>query len=397
MLVRLPMVAGAALLLAACSSLPASGPTVSDVQDEVIQDDVVNYMLVDIDSRVLDELTSRGAAGLLESFGNERLATGGAPDLRIGIGDVVQVMIWEVGGGLFASAQLQAGMPPEAAAAAGTGASSATIPAQIVARDGAITVPFAGRVHVAGMTPAQAENAIRAALAGKAMEPQVLVTVSNSVSGSVTVMGEVTGGARIPLTLNGDRLLDVIATAGGIKTPVAETVIRVTRGASTGKAALTTILANPSENIFMRPGDVVTVERETRAYVILGASGLNAQVPFERADLTLAQALGKAGGLQDQRADAAGVFLFRFEAADTARSLDPRNPLPELGQPVPVVYRLDLRDPKGYFFAQRFAVHEDDVIYVSNSGVDELQKGLGIISLVLTPLLNGAALYNTTK
>jgi polysaccharide export outer membrane protein len=266
-----------------------------------------------------------------------------------------------------------------------------------VSRDGAITVPFAGRVHVAGMTPAQAESAIRGALAGKAMEPQVLVTVSNNISGTVTVMGEVTGGARIPLSLSGDRLLDVIATAGGIRTPVAETVVRLTRGTRTGKAALTTILANPSENVYVRPGDVITVERETRAFVALGASGLNAQVPFERADLTLAQAIGKAGGLQDQRADAAGVFLFRYETAETARALDPQNPLPEMGQAVPVVYRLDLRDPKGFFYAQRFAVHEDDVVYVSNSRIDGMQKGLGILSLVLTPILNGAALYNTTK
>lgn len=402
MLLRLPMVAVATVLLAGCSALPSSGPTVSDVRDEVIEDDVNNYMLVDIDGRVLDELGTRRTASLSDNFGDDGLgySAGGPADLRIGVGDVVAVAIWEVGSGLFAPTPvaLPSGDPGAAAAAAGgAGASSATIPPQVVPRDGSITVPFAGRVHVAGLTPAQAENAIRAALAGKAMEPQVLVTISSNVSGTVTVMGEVTGGARLPLSISGDRLLDVIASAGGIKTPVAETTIRLTRGNRTGKAALSSILSNPSENVYVRPGDIITVERETRAFVILGASGENAQVPFERADLTLAQAIGKGRGLKDERADAEGVFLFRYETPDVARVLDPRSPMPELGQPVPVVYRLDMRSPKGYFYAQRFQVHEDDVIYVSNAPLNELQKVLMLFSTVTTPLFTGAAIYQTTK
>lgn len=389
------MVACAAMLLAGCSALPSSGPTVSDVRDNVSEDDVVNYMLVDVDARALDELKSRSTVGLYDSFGND-MSTG-APDLRIGVGDAVSVAIWEVGGGLFTPAAMAIPDAGAVGAASGTGSGTATIPPQIVPRDGAITIPFAGRVHVAGLTPAQAENAIRNALAGKAMEPQVLVTISSNVSGTVTVMGEVTGGARVPLSISGDHLLDVIASAGGIKTPVAETTIRLTRGGRTARAALSSILTNPGENVYVRPGDVITVERETRAFVALGASGANAQVPFDRADLNLAQAIGKAGGLQDSRADAEGVFVFRYEPAEVARALDPRNPLPELGQPVPVVYRLDLRNPKGYFFAQRFAVHEDDVIFVSNSPLNELQKVLSLFSTVTTPLFTGAAIYNTTK
>ena len=131
--------------------------------------------------------------------------------------------------------------------------------------------------------------------------------------------------------------------------------------------------------------------------MVLGASGANAQVPFDRADLTLMQAIGKSGGLQDQRADAEGVFLFRYESPETARAIDPRSPLPEAGQPVPVVYRLNLRDPKGYFYAQRFAVHEDDVIYISNAPLNDLQKVLSLFSTVTTPLFTGAAIYQTTK
>lgn len=402
MRLRLSLVACAAFSLAGCSALPSAGPTVADVKDEVQDDDVVNYMLVDVSPRVLDEQRAPRREGLFETFGNES----SAPDSVIGVGDAVSVAIWEVGGGLFSPAGMA--MPQVGGGAGGAGvagaetaaataSSSATIPPQIVGRDGAITVPYAGRVRVAGRTPAQAEAAIQAALAGKTMEPQVLVTVAGNVSNTVTVMGEVTGGTRLPLTLRGDRVLDVIAAAGGIRTAVAETVVRVTRGGRTARAALSTILENPNENIYIRPGDVVTVEKETRVFVALGASGANAQVPFDRADLTLAQAIGKAGGLRDERADAEGVFVFRYEAPEVARGLDPRSPLPEAGVPVPVVYRLDLRNPSGYFYAQRFAIREDDIVYVSNAPLNELQKVLALFSTVTTPLFTGAAIYQTTK
>ena len=42
------------------------------------------------------------------------------------------------------------------------------------------------------------------------------MTISRNVSNTATVTGEVTAGARIPLTVKGDRVLDVISTAGGI-------------------------------------------------------------------------------------------------------------------------------------------------------------------------------------
>ncbi len=51
-------------------------------------------------------------------------------------------------------------------------------------------------------------------LAGKAIQPQVLVSVTKPISQTVTVTGEAVAGARLPLSGHGDRLLDVLASAG---------------------------------------------------------------------------------------------------------------------------------------------------------------------------------------
>ncbi|WP_439333767.1 hypothetical protein, partial [Stenotrophomonas maltophilia] len=74
---------------------------------------------------------------------------------------------------------------------------------------------------------------IEAELAGKAIQPQVLVSVTKPVSQTVTVTGEVTAGARVPLSGKGDRLLDVVASAGGVRAAVSETFVRLSRGTTT--------------------------------------------------------------------------------------------------------------------------------------------------------------------
>lgn len=384
MRVRLLAFACGSILLAGCGSLPSAGPSERAVRTGASDEDFQNYMLVDIDARAVDELSGRRDLTLFDRFGD----SSPAPNLNIGVGDTVEVVIYEIGpGGLFSSSM---GAPVGGMTTAPTaGSSVAKLPPQVVARDGSITVPFAGRVHVAGSSIAAAQNAIQNRLAGKAMEPQVIITVIGSVSGGVAVLGEVNGGAMVPLTLRGDRILDVIAAAGGIKTPVHETSIQLTRGGTSARVPMRALLEDPRENIFALPGDVITVRQDSQVFIALGASGRNEEVPFGSETLTLARAVGKAGGLQTERADAEGVFIFRYEPAEIARALDPSNPLVELGRPVPVVYRLDMKDPKSLFVAQRFAILNGDVLYISDAPFADIRKALSLFQAVTTPVTIG--------
>jgi len=381
------LVLAAAAMLADCSALPSAGPLASDVESQEAPAGALGgFVLVDVNERVASITSSQPRESFKRVFTNGRPA----PDLRIGISDSVVVTIWEAAAGSLFSAS-----PTERSLSAGS--RTATIPEQVVARDGTIEVPYAGRLKVAGLRPAEVEEEIVRALAHKAIEPQVVVTISRNLSNAVSVGGEVANGARVPLTTKGDRILDAIATAGGIRIPASDAFVRLTRGQRTVSVAYNAILAHPQENIYVMPGDVITVVRDPQTFTAFGGTGRNAQVPFDAAGITLEEAIAKAGGLLDYRADPAGIFLLRFEPTPLVAQLAPGHTLPSQGNLVPVVYRLNLRDANSFFLARSFPMQDKDMLYVANSASDPLQKALGLFSTVVAPATLGASVYGAVK
>ena len=367
--------------LGGCSTLPDSGPSAKDVtSQETSAEQGPRYIVVDIDGAAIDALKRRGYDSFSARFGDRNISA----EPVIGVGDSVSVTIWEASsGGLFSA--------PMISDKVSAGSNSAMIPEQTVGRDGGITVPYAGRIQVAGKTTRAVQHVIEQALEGKAIQPQVLVNVSKAFSDSVSVGGEVSAGARIPLSVKGDRLLDVIAEAGGVKAPVNETFVELSRGSTTSRIPLTRVIADPREDIYLHPNDILTLVRDPQTFVAYGAMGRNAEIPFEADGITLAQALAKAGGLLDERSDPHGVFVFRNELASVARQLRPESPLVERGRLTPVVYRLNLADPNSLFLEQSFHIANRDLIYVSNSPSTDVQKVFAIIGGGISTLGRGQA------
>ena len=138
----------AAPLLGGCTWLPSGGPLARDVESqESAEGTLGGYVLLDID----EHIASICAAQPRESFKRAFPNAPPAPDLRIGVSNSVVVTIWEAAaGGLFSASATERGIS--------AGSRTATIPEQVVARDGTIDVPYAGRLKVAGLRPAQVEG-----------------------------------------------------------------------------------------------------------------------------------------------------------------------------------------------------------------------------------------------
>jgi polysaccharide export outer membrane protein len=192
-------------------------------------------------------------------------------------------------------------------------------------------------------------------------------------------------------------VLDVIAAAGGIKAPAHETFVRLTRGDKSANVPFNTILADHRENVYVRPGDVLTVVRDPQRFTAFGGTGRNELVPFDAAGMTLEQAIARVGGLLDYRADATGVFLLRFEPASLVAELLPERKDQIATTYVPVVYRLNLRDANSYFLARSFQMRDKDILYVANAPMTEVQKFLSVIGTLTAPVVQGAAVYNLAR
>lgn len=357
--------------------MPAAAPTSIELE-KPSNDTAFNYFLVPVDARVTSVLQH-----FKPSFGPGFKRSHYVASNALRAGDVISITIYETGGSSL--------FPPPAvipgASITGQPGSvspgASTIPPQTIEADGTISVPYVGRMNVRGLTPGQASVKIEEALQGKAVSPQVVVTMVNSNANAATVSGEVNAARTVPLTLRGERVLDVIAAAGGPKYPAYETYVRIVRHGRVGTALLQAVINDPSENVSIRPNDQVFLERYPRSYAVLGATLRVASYPFNAEKVSLAEAVATAGGPIDTVGDPSGIYLFRFEPWSIAKGvLNPEQfatlsaPPPEF---VPILYKVQLRDAEGYFEAQAIQIRDKDVVLVTNAPATQLQKALAVV------------------
>lgn len=363
--------------LSGCTATSSSGPTGRAVEERATvkvtnasskRSVGIDYALVDINSSLLAYASETTTEAGLGSLGSSR---SGAPSLPLGAGDIIQVAIFESqAGGLF--------IPADAGSRPGN---YVTLPEQTIGRDGTISVPYAGRIRAAGRQVEEVQAEVEDLLSSKAIEPQVVITKVSSKSAQVAVLGDVNEPTKVQLTDAGERVLDAVSEAGGLSTPNAETFVTVQRRGRTARIRFDKLLANPSENIYVAPGDTIIAERERRTFLAFGATGTNGRFDFEEENLTLGEGLGKAGGLLDSRANPAQVLLYRQA---------PRKLLVNLGvdvskfkgDEIPVVFRADLRDPAALFAVQKFPMQDKDVVYISNSDSVEIIKFLNLVNSI---------------
>lgn len=327
-------------VLAACA-VPRSGPDRGELTVPAPRD--LPYRIVQVTPAVasatrLDE--HRDLPGAFHS-------TAPADPATLAPGDVVQVTVWE-----SAESPLF-----------GTGGAHALPEAEI---DGAgfLTLPYAGRIRAAGRTPAELARLVRDRLAGQTLEPEVAVRAVEPRGRRVSVQGRVRAPGVYPLAPGVTRLLPMLARAGGVSEDPEVILLKLRRGRETGVLWLEDLYDEPENNVALRPGDAIIVERDRRSFTALGALGRQATIPFPRRALTLAGALGAVGGLLDSAADPTGVFVFRLEPPAIVERLFRGE---KVGRPQRIVYLLDLTAPGGMFLAREFDMRDGDTIYVTTA------------------------------
>jgi len=259
-----------------------------------------------------------------------------------------------------------------------TSSSAERLPAVRVDDYGYIKVPFVGRLRAAGHTAAELQSMIQSGLRGMSQDPQVLVTIEQSITNSIILAGEVSKPGRLVLATNRESLVDAIALAGGYRGQAKDAVARVQRDGQSFEIRLSDLLDMPQEDVQVAPGDRITLISRPQSFSVLGAPNKSEEIDFPRGRLTLAEAVALAGGANPNAGDAAAVFVFRY--------------VPQAnGTEQPTVYHLNMMRPGAYLLSQRFLMRDRDVLYVGNARANQFTKFINLLSQLFVPVATARA------
>lgn len=284
---------------------------------------------------------------------------------RISPGDTILVTVWD---------------HPELSGGAGQGAQDAVTNGRLVHPDGTFYYPFVGTLKVAGMRIEELRSVITSKLATYLQSPQVDVNIVGYGS-RVTLQGAFNNTSSqnittVPLTLS------QAIGAAAIDTEQADlSGLTLTREGKNYRINLDALSrqGDAADEVYLKPGDRLYLPFNDRqeAYV-LGEVMRPQALTFKTADMTLTQALGRAGGLNPATAKDEAVYVIR--------GMNMQN----MEQEPATVFQLDASSPASFALADRFPVQPGDVVFVGEAGVTRWNRFLSQL-LPLSGIVRNAA------
>lgn len=338
--------------------LPRSGPS----SGEFVKADA-NSQIELVEPTMQDAVQSRDS--LPTGFGAEWRGSPFTVSDQIGVGDILSVVIFEQDGlNLFP---------------AGAGGGS-RIEGLVVDNAGYIQIPYAGQVSVAGLTPRQARSAIVSRLSRVTFSPDVLVSIVERRSQSVTVQGDVIKPGPVSLTSQTNRLSALLSSSAPTPANLEVATVTVRRNGQSATVRLSDLYDHPQDDIALYPGDVVIVRSATGTVNVLGAAGQQGRVRILRRNYSVLDAVSDARGLNDSLADPAAVYLMRLSEVSGQSNYKPK------------VYHFDFRNPTQLAVAGGFALRDGDALLIANASFAQSQKVLSVMSGVLNTARSAATI-----
>ncbi|KGQ45226.1 sugar ABC transporter substrate-binding protein [Gallibacterium anatis] len=370
-------------LLVSCANLPTSGPNKGSIEKVEQQNtNIPAVQLIKLDDKVIGDTPFQVQS--FKQLGSSKQHYQGV----VNAGDLLDITLWEAPPAiLFGSVLSESGI---------SSSQSTRLPEQMVSNNGRVTIPFVGSLRVAGKTPEQIQTDIVNRLQSIANQPQAIVRVVKNNSANVTVLTK-SSAVRMPLTTYGERVLDAVTAAGGTSGELQDIAVQLTRNNQVKTISLAKLAREPQENILLRSGDVLSLINNSLSFTAMGAVGNSKEIRFSAEGLSLAEAIGRLGGLNDDRADPRGVFIFRyvpFEEMPLSKQNEWQAKGYHQGMKIPTVYQANLLEPQSMFWIQQFPIRDKDIVYVSNAPLAEYQKFIRMIFGATTPAVSAVNSVN---
>jgi polysaccharide export outer membrane protein len=199
--------------------------------------------------------------------------------------------------------------------------------------DGTVSLPLVGRIQAAGLTLAEFEKTLDAKLVTQLKDPHITITVTETLSQPVSVMGSV-NAPGIHQIRGQQSLAEVLSLAGGLRPDAGYRVV-VTRQERfgelpvpnakhdpvnrtiTGDVNVPDLLEarNPAANIRILPHDLITVPR-AKVFYVMGEVKKSGGFTLEQKDsVSIIQALALAEGTTPTAAKQRAMILRQVAGA----------------------------------------------------------------------------------
>jgi polysaccharide export outer membrane protein len=355
--------APALLLATGCAALPGSGPSAAAMKRGPDVDIVM--VTPETAAAASAAASAAGDAAIGHALASLEAATSDT-EFTFTAGDTIDVSLWSFspwpGGNSTAS-------PSPGAIPLG----NYTLPA-----DGAILLPYAGRVQLAGLTLARAQDAISRRYAARRIleSPSATIRLTSAPASDILVTGAVGQPKSLPWTPAGLTLAQAVTQSLGDGNALlgqgdlsrADSAVRVAVLRGEAPPVELPIAVALEQRIPLRAGDRVVVRKAPALEVTVLGGGARKDGVFGFSKQTmLSNVLAEASGLDSGAADNHAVFVLRRQAGR------------------PQLYDFAWNKADGLIAAHQFPMQDGDLVYVAEAPIVSVQRVIGILFQVTLP------------
>ena len=223
-----------------------------------------------------------------------------------------------------------------------------------------VYLPYLGTVNLNNLSVSEVREEIAERYQRVVPSGQVDVKINYGPLNSAQIISGVQNPGFYPIGRS-LRISELLSLSGGPLLGLTNPTVHIRRENQTASVPLDFLITDSSYDIHLKGQDLLKIESDRRSYTVLGYAGRQEQIPFNKDQINLLEALANVGGVSDKQADITGIAVLRTQ-----------------NQGNEVLYVHDISHAIGLKNARNFYMNNDDVLVVTESKYSAITKVLSL-------------------